>query len=165
MEKDYLRTCCFTGHRDLPLDRYVDIWNAVENEVLKLYKNGVRTFITGGALGFDMLCGEIILRLKCRLDFIRLVIALPCRDHDRAWGRSDKERMEVLRTYADEIIYVSEAYTKGCMFERNRYMVDRSTYCISYCTRQSGGSYYTVKYASEEGLKRVEISEIIKKDA
>ena len=55
VEKEYLRSCCFTGHRDVPIDKYGAIWTAVETEVMKLYKSGVRTFITGGALGFDML--------------------------------------------------------------------------------------------------------------
>lgn len=161
VEKEYLRSCCFTGHRDVPIDKYGAIWTAVETEVMKLYKSGVHTFITGGALGFDMLCGEVILSLKSRLDFIRLVIAVPCRNHDSKWSLSDRERMDVLRTYADEIIYVSEKYTKWCMFERNRYMVDRASYCISYCTKESGGTFYTVKYASESGLNRIEIADLI----
>lgn len=161
MEKEYLRSCCFTGHRDVPLEKYGEIWSAVEREALKLYENGVRTFITGGALGFDMLCGEVVLRMKSRLEDVRLVIALPCREHDAKWDASDRERMDVLRTYADEVIYVSEKYTKGCMFERNRFMVDRASYCISYCVKKSGGSFYTVRYASEEGLKRIEISDLI----
>ena len=161
MEKEYLRSCCFTGHRDIPLARYGDIWSAVEAEVMKLYENGVRTFIVGGALGFDMMCGEIVLRLKSRAEDARLVIALPCRSHDSKWELSDKERMNALQSYADEVIYVSEKYTKGCMFERNRFMVDRASYCISYCTKKSGGSFYTVRYAAEEGLKRIEISDLI----
>ena len=161
MEKEYLRSCCFTGHRDIPLEKYGEIWSAVEREALKLYGNGVRTFIVGGALGFDMLCGEVVLRLKSRMEDVRLVIALPCRSHDSKWEASERERMDALRTYADEVIYVSEKYTKGCMFERNRFMVDRASYCISYCTKKSGGSFYTVRYASEEGLKRIEISDLI----
>ena len=60
LEMEYLRSCCFTGHREIPLEKYGEIWSAVEREALKLYGNGVRTFIVGGALGFDMLCGEDI---------------------------------------------------------------------------------------------------------
>ena len=161
LEMEYLRSCCFTGHREIPLEKYGEIWSAVEREALKLYENGVRTFIVGGALGFDMLCGEIVLRMKSRLEDVRLVIALPCRNHDARWDVSDRERMDALSTYADEVIYVSETYSKGCMFERNRFMVDRASYCISYCTKKSGGSFYTVRYASEMGLKRIEISDLI----
>ncbi|MBQ9692108.1 MAG: DUF1273 family protein [Clostridia bacterium] len=161
MEKEYLRSCCFTGHRDIPLEKYGEIWSAVEREALKLYEKGVRTFIVGGALGFDMLCGEVILGMKSRIEDVRLVIALPCRNHDVKWSVSDRERMDGLRSYADEVIYVSEKYTKGCMFERNRFMVDRASYCVSYCVKKSGGSFYTVRYAAEEGLTRIEISELI----
>jgi uncharacterized phage-like protein YoqJ len=53
---------------------------------------------------------------------------------------------------ADEIIMVSQTYSRGCMSKRNRYMVDSSGYCICYVTQKKGGSYYTMNYAKEAGL-------------
>ncbi|MEA4852857.1 MAG: hypothetical protein VB082_01125 [Christensenella sp.] len=47
---------------------------------------------------------------------------------------------------ADEIIYVSEEYTDGCMKKRNHYMVDRSAYCICAQIYETGGTAQTVRY-------------------
>ena len=36
----------------------------LRNEIIKAIKNGYTTFISGMALGFDMICEEIVLELK-----------------------------------------------------------------------------------------------------
>ena len=51
------------------------------------------------------------------------------------------------------MIYISKEKKKGCMHARNRYMIDNSSLCIAYMTRQSGGTAYTVKYAQENNKK------------
>ncbi len=57
------------------------------------------------------------------------------------------------------MIYISKEKKKGCMHARNRYMIDNSSLCIAYMTRQSGGTAYTVKYAQENGKKICNIAE------
>ena len=42
--------------------------------------------------------------------------------------------------------------TSGCMHVRNRHLVDFSSYCICYQTKETGGTAYTVNYAKENGL-------------
>ena len=37
--------------------------------------------------------------------------------------------------------------------ERDRHLVNGSAYCIAYCTRDCGGTAYTLRYARQEGLK------------
>ena len=38
------------------------------------------------------------------------------------------------------------------MQERNRRLVDESSWCVSWLTRQAGGTAYTVSYARRQGL-------------
>ncbi len=155
------KSCSFTGHRDIPPYLYGDIRGAVTSEIKRLYSLGVRRFIAGGALGFDMLCAETVLSLKESLKGITLTLAIPCRNHDARWSEADRKVFSDILEKANEVVYVSEEYTKFCMFKRNRYMVDRSLYCISFCTKKSGGSYYTVNYARGLGREITEISERI----
>lgn len=54
---------------------------------------------------------------------------------------------------ADKVVYTSEVYTSSCMHKRNRHLVDYSGYCVAYMTRNSGGTAYTANYASNNGLK------------
>lgn len=155
------KSCSFTGHRDIPSYLYGDIREAVISEAKRLYALGVRRFIAGGALGFDTLCAEAVLSLKESLEEITLTLAIPCRNHDARWSEADRKKFSEILARADEAVYVSEEYTKFCMFKRNRYMVDRSLYCVSFCTKKSGGSYYTVNYARGLGREITEISEKI----
>ncbi len=151
-------TCCFTGHRDIPRSRYIETGERVKTEILRLYDIGVRRFIAGGALGFDMICSVVTHNLKLYKKDIFLTIALPCKNHDTGWSARDRAQLAALISRADEVIYVSESYGRECMFRRNRYMVDRSGYCISYCRKNGGGSFYTVSYAKKRGLIITDIS-------
>ena len=60
---------------------------------------------------------------------------------------------------ADEVICLSERYYKGCMYARNRFMVDNSNYCICYMTETTGGTAYTVGYAKQQGLHVINIAD------
>ena len=54
---------------------------------------------------------------------------------------------------ADKVVYTSQDYSPGCMFKRNRHLVDHSSACICYLAKRSGGTAYTVDYARKCGLK------------
>jgi len=123
-----------------------------------LIKEGVDTFICGGALGYDTLCAQIVLYLKKRYEHIRLVIAIPCEGQERYFNLRDKQIYYDILDKADEKVYVSREYFAGCMHKRNRYMVDNSAYLIAYCTKNSGGSYYTREYAKRNNVTVIEIT-------
>lgn len=154
-------TLCFTGHRVLPSYHIEGLRAALRYEILRHYHLGVRNFISGGALGFDMLAAETVAQLKSELKDVKLIFAIPCADHTKGWNDAQKRRFDVLCGYADETTVLAERYFTGCMHARNRYMVQRSRYCISYCTKNSGGTYYTVKTAQRSGLTVTELSECL----
>lgn len=144
-------TCCFTGHRVLPTSKIEEIKYQVKTLIEEMIHKNVDTFLCGGAMGFDILCGEIVLELKQKYD-ISLILALPCKNQDKYYADADKNRYKFLTLHADKVIYISENYFNGCMHKRNRYMVEHSQYIISYCTKSSGGSYYTRQYAKSNKL-------------
>ena len=47
------RTCCFTGHRDLPENCKAEITARLEIVIVSLIQSGYLYFGAGGALGFD----------------------------------------------------------------------------------------------------------------
>ena len=54
---------------------------------------------------------------------------------------------------ADSSVILSESYTRTCMLERNRYMVDKSDYVFAIWNgERKGGTWYTMEYAKK--LKR-----------
>lgn len=159
MNKDMRsKTCCFTGHRKLPGYKLDHIMKRLEHEVETLIAQGVTTFISGGALGFDQIAASLIAEKKKEQN-IRLVFALPCRNQNEFWSADQKRLYRELLTKADEIIYVSEEYYDGCMKKRNHHMVDLSAYCICACLYSASGTGQTVKYARQKGLRVINVVE------
>ena len=148
------KSCCFTGHRTVPLDRARELAQRIKDGIEYLYSNmGVKTYYAGGALGFDTLAAEAVIEQRRERGDVRLVIVVPCRDQGARWNAADRAQYERINRDADEVICLAEHYFSGCMHQRNRYMVDHSAYCICYLTEQRGGTAYTVQYARERGLR------------
>ena len=74
-------TVCFTGHRSIPEEARASLANELDRVIAELYSLGADTFISGGALGFDLIAACRTARFRAENDGVRLVLALPCRDH------------------------------------------------------------------------------------
>ena len=144
-------TCCFTGHRIIEKTDINELEKNLSIEIEKLIKRGIIYFNCGGAIGFDTIAAEAVLRLREIYDNIRLILVLPCRNQDGRWSEENKERYRKIKENADRIIYTSDSYTRNCMQIRNKHLVDHSSVCVAYIRRRRGGTAYTVKYAGESG--------------
>jgi len=89
---------------------------------------------------------------------IRLIFALPCRNQEQYWTAEQKQLNCDLLSEADEIHYISEEYSPGCMHKRNRYLIDNSGTCVCYLTKDCGGTAYTVNYATQKGLRIINVA-------
>ena len=81
---EYEQTCFFSGHRRLPEDPR--LLPALEDAIRRASGAGCRRFLCGGALGFDTLAAQTLLRLR-EQEKLRLCLVLPCRGPERAWPR------------------------------------------------------------------------------
>ena len=152
------QTCCFTGHRKLPKDKIEQIVIRLDREIDYLISQSVTDYISGGALGFDQIAASLIIAKKEMGRKIHLIFALPCKDQDRLWNAQQRKFYRALLSESDEIVYVSEVYTDGCMKRRNKYMIDHSAYCICALLRPFNGTDQTVKYARQKGLKVINVA-------
>ena len=80
------KTCCFTGHRKIPANLRALIAVEIEKRIVELIDQGYIIFETGGALGFDTVAAQVVLRVRNRYPYIRLVLVLPCRNQTDGWG-------------------------------------------------------------------------------
>lgn len=151
------KTCCFTGHRNLPATKIEKILVNLEQAVEKLIAKGVTDFISGGALGFDQIAASLIIAKKEMGKPIRLIFALPCKNQEEKWNEKQKKLYQELMPEADEIIYISEEYNHFCMKKRNRYMVEQSSYCICALLQEKSGTGQTVRYARKKGLQVINV--------
>lgn len=145
-------TCCFTGHREIPAGLDKHLFKRVSDGIEYLYKHGTKTYLTGGALGFDTIAAQSVISMREQYPDIQLIVVVPCQDQDKYWNQQDRDTYRQIKKYADEVICLSEKYYKGCMFKRNQHLVDNSRTCICYLTKGSGGTAYTVNYAKSKGL-------------
>ena len=153
-------TVCFTGHRSIPDADKEKLSKRIMDEIEELYDMGARTFIAGGALGFDMLCETCVIALRRLKGDVKLILALPCREQDKNWSEIEKLCLYNIKVMSDKVVYVSESYSSDCMFKRNRYMVDNSDVVICYKDgRFKGGTYYTMKYALDNNKKIINLYE------
>ena len=156
---DAKNTCCFTGHRRIPADDLPAVAAALRREVLRLCREeGITVFLSGGALGFDTLAAETVLDVASGIPGISLVIVRPCADQTRGWNARDAARYDAILARANEVVTLAPAYRPGCMQARNRYLVEHSGVCLCYLTEKTGGTAYTVRYASSRGLPIVNVA-------
>ena len=150
-------TCCFTGHRELPVWGRKELAAKLEETIIGLIDRGLRFYGAGGARGWDTLAAQTVLRLKGRFPHIKLILVFPCRTQTRGWPAADVQEYERIKALADKVVYTSQEYTKGCMHKRNRRLVDYSSVCVCYLTKKNGGTVYTVDYAKKQGLEVINL--------
>ena len=149
------KTCCFTGHRILP-DRasedYQRLIDALDAAVRDAIREGCTRFVTGGAVGFDLLAGEWILAAKKVEPSLTLAVYVPHRGQANAFSPEDALRYRTLLNAADETVVLSEAYYPGCMRERNARMIQDADLCIAYVRKRPSGSAQTMRMAEKKGI-------------
>lgn len=156
----YLKIC-FTGHRPMGLPWGYnensssclafkkDLYEILERAIL----NDYCYFISGLALGIDMICAEIVLELKKKYPYVILEGAIPCLNQDAKWNSQSKERYRKILEQCDVKTVLSEVYTPTCMNDRNKYLVDQSDVVIAIWNGKPSGTRNTVQFAKEKGCK------------
>jgi len=147
---DSLSTCMFTGHRVLPGEPWLA--EALKTAVIRAASEGTGLFLSGGAMGFDLLAADTVLKLRGQFPRIALQMVLPCRDQDRFFPQDARREYHRILSQADRVTWLADDYYSGCMQARNRAMADLSRTCICYLKSNRGGTAYTVAYARGKGL-------------
>ena len=151
-------TAAFTGHRWYDSSRKQCVIEKLEGCVREAYKNGITNFISGMAIGFDLLAAELVLSLKQECPAITLTAALPFGEQASRFNERNNSRYYKCLSQADDIVILSNDYTAKCYLERDRFMVEHSSLLIAcYDGRNKGGTFWTVNYAARIGKNVINI--------
>lgn len=160
--------CCFTGYRPnkFPFslcesNEYRKFENLLFEKIAELAESGVTEFLSGMAMGFDIICAEIVLEIKKAVPdkAIKLTCALPYIEQSNSYPEDWKKRYDDILNEADEVVLVSDSYHKGCFLKRNKYMVDNSDLVLTFFDGKSGGTKNTVLYAEKKGRMVINLYE------
>lgn len=89
------KNCCFTGHRIIP-DADI-LREKLEKVLISLIENGTTDFYAGGAVGFDLLCEQTVLKLREENPNIKLHLILPCNEDEQTYGWTSENKAEYHR--------------------------------------------------------------------
>lgn len=152
----------FTGYRPQKLPFFgeddpmcEDLKRRIFTEIEKLNSSGADEFLTGMALGVDMWCAEAVIKLKQKHPEVRLTAVLPCRGQDAKWGSADQQRYADILKCCDKVMCLSESYTKDCMLNRNKALVELCDVLVAVYDGKTGGTKFTVDYAKKLGRKTI----------
>ena len=160
---DSVRVVCFTGHREIPKD-IAPVLSEMLSEILaNLYERGARIFKAGGAVGFDTMAAQAVIDLKKQTGDpeIRLHLCLAGKDQAKSFSRFDEIIFNMILSLADEVTYEGGNSSSSKYLARDRRLVDESDVCVAYCTKQTGGSYYTSTYALTHGVEFINLADFI----
>ena len=165
------RCCAFTGHRPKKLPwgyneadaRCVALKKVLAKEIAKLVNARYTDFFSGMAEGADTWAALAVLALKKENPALKLHCVLPCEEQADKWTASARELYYSILEQADEVVYVRREYRKGCMLERNRYLVDHAACLLAvYNGEWRGGTAMTVRYARKMDRKIFILDPIVK---
>lgn len=132
---------------------------------------GVRGFITGGALGFDQTLEHILCAIRSQSSHIARckdvskvintsdivhIIAVPCAHQEIKWIKKAQAIYKDLLTKCSYAYYVDKRpYTHTCMLDRDQWMVNHSTITATAFMRnlRQGGTYKTIQMARKHDNK------------
>ncbi len=156
------KTCCVTGHRDIPAEQVGHIKKSLEQEVDLAISEGFTCFISGFAVGVDLLFAEIITEQITENPTIKLIAAIPYQRRLDTLKKS--ERTKALIDLCTEIYIAAEEYHPSVYAKRNRYMVEHSDRIIAvYDGREKGGTVGTIRLAHrmEKELREITAGNLV----
>ena len=121
------KTCCFIGHRKIKItdELTLRLFNEIENLITK---EGVLYFLFGSKSQFDILCHEVVTKLKLKYKDIQRIYVraeFPYIDSDYKTFLSGSYEHTY---YPEKILHTG----KAVYIERNLHMLDVSKFCIMY---------------------------------
>ena len=151
-------SAAFTGHRFYDFSQRVFIQERLTSAISEAYDHGIRNFISGFALGIDLMAAQLVQSLKCNLPGISLTAAIPFEGQAERYNIYDKRVYGRLLELADKVIVLSDCYYPRCFLDRDEFLVENASDLIAYYDgREKGGTYYTIKKARARGIPIINV--------
>lgn len=129
---DKAKTCCIIGgaeKQNITDGQQEQFMFRIKGKLLRLYRQGVRTFLCGMAAGAETAAAEAVLALRdSTLPDLRLVGVLAWEERTNNWSEPDRDRFFAVMERCDEEIMLQTAYTEGALERQREYLLQSSEY-------------------------------------
>ena len=100
------------------------------------------------AIGFDTWLAEAALKAN-----LNVHAYVPFREQGSKWPSKSRAKYNEILEAAKEVRYINEEYSSKAFLERDRAMIDAADHVYALLSPEvtSGGTFYTVNYAQEQG--------------
>ena len=153
------KTACLTGHRPKGLPwgyneikenclRFKDDLKAILTSICQA---GIKNFLVGMAEGFDMIGAEVLTKLRKGFTNIQIIAVVPCKNQEIKWKPGQQKRYHKILKQCDDVVVLSDTYTKNCMNDRNKFMVLNSSIVIACFNGKPSGTGNTICFAKQNG--------------
>lgn len=121
---------------DLSNPRYKELQNVIEKTLLKLIKQGIKEFLVGVNRGFDLICLEIICKLK-KTNKLKIHIVSPYSSYVDRRTKEELEKYNNLISQVDSIFYMDKVYKDSynsvneLMKAKNNFLIDHAQYGLT----------------------------------
>ena len=160
-------TVAFSGYRPQKLPHgctdkvQAELSLLLKEEIHRLYMNGHRVFLNGMMSGWDILAAEAVLSLQADHTNLYCVSIAPFRKDyfaNNNWNAEWKARALQVYQQSDLAFFLSEHYTSGTYYTRNRYLVEHASLMLVFFDGKRGGTQHTCDYAAKRGLPIVNVA-------
>ena len=140
------KICTFAGHGEIYGENTLK--EKLKKEIINLIESyGVNTFYNGGKGQFDWLCADCVKELRKDYPFIKSYMIfsyLPGKKNEFD-SNPYKDFDGTIYPYGLEFVPKRFAIVK-----RNEWMIDNSSFLITYINHKWGGAYRTLEYAKRK---------------
>ncbi len=165
---DRALSVAFTGNRQITAPRgvYVDdlcglISESLSRVLEELYHEGKRIFLSGGAVGFDLLAAEAVLRLRERCSDVQLVVVVPFIGQELKYSPSQRQRYDRVVSMADRVVVLEPKYSIAAYHLRNEYLIEHSSFVVAYSNGRGRGTASTLSRAIANGVKYLNVFDLL----
>ncbi len=141
--------CALTGHRDLSEDFDGEALRKALDELLEA---GYTTFCCGMARGFDLYALSYLVERK-EAYHVCIEAYVPYIKQEDRYPEEERELYRKLITQCDVVHVCGKHYFRGVELVRDKQMVEKADLVLAYLRKDTGGTYYTVKYAEKAGIE------------
>ena len=140
------KICTFAGHADIFDEQ--SIKQKLKDEIINLIENeNVDTFYCGDKGDFDRFCAECVNKLKTQYSFIESYMILSYLPGKKNEFDSNPYKDFDGTIYPYGLEFVPKRFA---IVKRNEWVIDNSSFLITYINHKWGGAYRTLEYAKRK---------------